>query len=144
MIALPISGKAPLGRGIVPTRVLVVDNEPLIRWSVCAALAAAGFDAVAAADAAEACRLVAEWPPPKVALLDLCSPDTEGQELVRHIRNVYSDCRFLMMTTARRGGSREAQRPGGVEVIEKPFDLGQLVHAVSALAEVPEADRRRP
>lgn len=136
MIPLPARGKTPTGRAIVPTRVLVVDDEPLIRWSVCAALAVAGFDAVAAADAAEACRLAAEWPPPKVALLDLRCPDTEGQELVRQIRSVYPDCRFLIMTTAQRGGTSDPTPAGGVEVIEKPFDLGRLVDAVAGLAAV--------
>ena len=140
MISLAAGGKPPLRRGIVPTRVLVVDNELLIRWSVCTALTAAGFDAVAAADAAEAYQLAAEWPPPKVALVDLrCSP-TDGLELVLQIRSVYADCRFLIMTTAHRDASGAAQ--GGVEVIEKPFDLGQLVDAISTLAEAPEGERR--
>ena len=142
MIPSTAIGITPLRRGILPTRVLVVDDEPLIRWSVCTALAAAGFDAIAAADAAEAYRLAAEWPPPKVVVVDLRWSQTDGLELVRRIRRVYADCRFLIMTTAHGDASGAAQRTGGVEVIEKPFDLGELVDAVSTLAGVPEGDRR--
>ena len=141
MIPLFAREKTPISREVVPTRVLVVDSEPLIRWSVCTALAGAGFDAVAAADGAEASRIAAEWPPPKVAILDLRCPDTEGHDLVRAIRAVYPDCRFLMMTTAQRGGAT-GRRGGGVEVIEKPFDLGRLVDVVTALAE-PEMEGSR-
>ena len=142
MMPLPARGKTPISRAIVPTRVLVVDYEPLIRWSVCTALAAAGFDAVAASHAQEARRLSAEWPPPKVALLDLRFPKSEGWELVDDIRLMYPDCRFLIMTTAPRGGGSETRRTNGVEVIEKPFDLARLVDVITALAEAPEAERR--
>jgi hypothetical protein len=45
------------------------------------------------------------------------------------------------MTTAHSGASRDAQRTDGVEVIEKPFDLGRLVDAVSMLADLQQAER---
>src|SRR5688572_24094298 len=112
-------GKTPIVRGIVPTRVLVIDSEPLIRWSVCAALACAGFDAVAVADAREAVRVTPAWPPPRVALIDLRNPEVEGTELLTALRAVYPDCRFLIMTTDARAAGIDAGRANGVDVIEK-------------------------
>lgn len=122
-----------ISRAVIPTRVLVVDGEPLIRWSICTALAAEGFDAVDAADAADASRLAAEWPPPRVVLFDLRSPDPAGLAVLSAIQAVYPDCRFLIMTTAR-DWPPESFPGEGVELMQKPFDLTQLVRVVSGLA----------
>jgi DNA-binding NtrC family response regulator len=118
---------------VVATRILVVDSEPLIRWSICTALSIEGFDAVAAADPLEACRLAAEWPPPRVVLFDERAPDHGSLELLSDIRQVYPDCRFIIMTTARECSLRYASGDA-VELIQKPFDLTQLVELVKELA----------
>jgi DNA-binding NtrC family response regulator len=110
--------------------VLVVDDEPLIQWSVCTTLASAGFDPVPARTADEARRIAAEWPPPKVVLLDI-RPDGEGRELMTEIRQICPDCRFLVMSTVRRAGVTWPQTRG-VQCVEKPFDLAELVRLVDA------------
>ncbi len=116
----------------VPTRILVVDGESLTRWAICAALAAEGFDAISAADLVAAGRLAAEWPPPRVVLLDLREPDRDGLEAVSAIRCGYPDCRFVIMTTARDCATHAFT--DGVELVEKPFDLARLVRLVTELA----------
>lgn len=116
----------------MPTRVLVVDDESLIRWSVCAALAAEGFDAVSAPDPAGGRRLAAEWPPPQVVLFDARSPDRDAPDLLSAIRKVSPDCRFIIMTTARHYALR-CSSADGVELIHKPFDVAQVVRLVTEL-----------
>lgn len=113
--------------GIVPPRVLVVDAEPLIRWSLCAALAAAGFEPVVAATRDEARRVALGWPHPVLVLLDLPT-DGSGGDLIADVRMVQPDCRFLAMSTAR----RDRIAPDGVETIDKPFDLAAVVARVIA------------
>jgi len=130
MIALQPAGKNSPPREIVRTRVLVVDDEPLIRWSLCTALAAAGFDAIAAHTEEEAGVLAAEWPPPRVALIDI-GADGQGRGLVAEIRRIYSNCRFIGMSTARRGAV--GLQCEGVEMIEKPFELAGVVRLVTDL-----------
>lgn len=120
--------KNSTARGVIPIRVLVVDDEPLIQWSVCTALAAAGFEAIAARTAEEARRCAAEWPPPKVVVLDI-RPDGGGHELITDIRKIYPDCRFLVMSTARRSGYAWPET-NGVQTVEKPFDLAEVVRLV--------------
>lgn len=114
------------------TRVLVVDDEPLIRWSLCAALAAEGFHAVPTADVAGACRLAAAWPP-RVVIFDLRAPDRDGLQAVSEMRRVHPDCRFIIMTTARNCAIHAFT--DGVELIEKPFDLARVVRLVRELAD---------
>jgi DNA-binding NtrC family response regulator len=121
---------------VVPTRILVMDGESLIRWSICTALANEGFDAVAAVDPAEARRLAGEWPPPRVVLFDLRAPDDDSLELLSDIRRVYPDCRFIIMTTAREYSLRYASGDA-VELVQKPFDLTHLVEMVKELANRP-------
>ena len=135
MMPTPADTKTPVTRAIVPTRVLVVDNEPLIRWSICAALTAAGFEAVAASHAAEAARFATEWPSPRVVLMDLRKPDAAAADLLA-CKALYPECRFLIMTTESPGADLDvAGRSSGIEVIEKPFDLGRIVERIARLAE---------
>jgi DNA-binding NtrC family response regulator len=134
MIPFAAHPKTPVTRAIVPTRVLVVDSEPLIRWSICAALTAEGFDAVAAANPVEAARLATDWPPPRVVLLDLRTPDEDAADLLA-CRAVYPDSCFVIMTTEPRAAGLDAARANGIEVIEKPFDLRRIVESVTRLSE---------
>lgn len=137
MLSILTRGETPVPRALVPTRVLVVDEEALIRWSICTALAAEGFDAVAASDPVEALRLASEWPPPKVAVIDSRLPGGDDRDLVSNIRRVYPDCRFLIMTTAQRGNGNGSSTPDGVAIIEKPFDLLTVVRMVTELTQSP-------
>lgn len=132
VISLLPAVKKSAQRGLIPARVLVVDDEPLIRWSICVALAAAGFDADSASTADEARRLAAAGPPPRVVLLDV-HPDGQPQPLIDQIRATCPDSRFLVMSTARQTTDTLHQF-GDVQVVEKPFDLMDLVAAVSELA----------
>jgi DNA-binding NtrC family response regulator len=114
--------------------VLVVDDEALIRWSICTALAGEGFDAVCAGDAADAQALAQQWPPPKVAVLDgFLSAEKEGS-LMKAIRHIYPYCRFVIITTSPRETRGCPTHGRGVQVIHKPFDLAGVVRAVRDLA----------
>jgi len=118
----------------IPARVLVVDDEPLTRWSICTALTAEGFDAVAAASAEEALRLAAKWPPPKVAVVGRELAGGNGQELLTQLAREYPRCQFVLMTTERRGGPAERLPQDRMALIAKPFDLATVTRLVRQLA----------
>jgi two-component system, OmpR family, response regulator len=109
-------------------RVLVVDNEPLIRWSLTTGLRLAGFDAVSAADAFEARTLARHHPSPDVVLLDAPLWDADPRQLLEEIREIAPLCRFLVLSVA----GREATPPAwkNVAVIRKPFDLHHVAQLV--------------
>lgn len=131
VVLLPaVKKSAP--RGFVRARVLVVDDEPLIRWSICVALNAAGFDADSASTADEARHLATVGAAPSVVLLDV-HPDGQPQPLIDQIRAIAPDSRFLVMTTARQT-TDTLRGLGDVQIVEKPFDLVNLVSAVRELA----------
>ena len=132
--------KVPTVRAEIPARVLIIDDEPLIRWSLSAGLRLEGFDAVTAASAEEARSLAGQWPSPDVVLLDLRLYDTDVCALIEDLRRAAPGCRFLALTTS----GKDAQRCGipiqGVTVITKPFDLAEVVSLVhAAVAATPAA-----
>lgn len=127
MITQLAGGKYPQTTAKVPARVLVVDSEPLVRWALTVSLSAAGYDVATAANGADAFEIAARAPHPAVVLLDL-RPDTHDQAFLDQIKQIAPGCRVLVLTTERRGGAP----PGwlGAEVIEKPFDLAEVVRLV--------------
>src|SRR5215470_18453875 len=68
--------------------ILVVDDEPLIRWSISETLGTAGHRVTEAEDAASALRALACMPPPDVVLLDLRLPDSNDLRLLEKIHTI--------------------------------------------------------
>jgi DNA-binding NtrC family response regulator len=115
--------------------VLVVDDEPLIRWAVRQILEDAGYAVVEAGSAAEALTCIgeADGRPVSVALLDLRLPDSDDLTLLRLVRGQAPACRIILMTAH---GSPEiladAIEQGAFATVSKPFDLSNVLHVVRA------------
>jgi DNA-binding NtrC family response regulator len=109
-------------------RILVVDDERLIRWSVRQTLAASGHDVLEAADARSAVRLLGEpGPPVDVVLLDYRLPDSDDLELLAEIRRLSPRSAVILMTAYGTPDVIEAALElGAYDVIGKPFDLAYL------------------
>lgn len=144
MAPSPSNGNCSRARAEIPTRVLVVDEEPLIRWSICAALAAGGYDPVPAAGVPDARTTAAEWPPPLVAILDSRFAHGDREDLRAILRGVYPDCRLIIMTTDRDREASARNRSGAAHVIQKPFDIGALVRLVDELTAATGVSRAGP
>jgi len=121
-------------------RVLVVDDEALIRWSIVETLARAGHVVVEAGDAATAVRrLTEEREPVDVVLVDYRLPDSNGLDLVTTIRQRSPGSAVVLMTAY---GTPEviagALDLGVHRVLSKPFDMDDLASVVL------DADHTRP
>ena len=117
-----------------PLRVLIVEDETLIRWAVAEALTAAGHTVLEAPDAATALRVVDEAPEPMDAVvLDLRLPDSSDLSLLAAIRRNTPSSAVVMMTAH---GTPEdaagARALGAFDVVEKPFDVQRLERLVTA------------
>jgi DNA-binding NtrC family response regulator len=112
--------------------ILIVDDEPLIRWSVAESLEAAGHQVVEAGTAAEALRFFQPGNGPvEVVVLDLKLPDSSGLGLLRRIRQLSPGSRVILMTA--HGTPEildEAMKSGAVGVLTKPFDMSLVVEMV--------------
>ena len=121
-----------------PVHVLVVDDEPLIRWSVAETLSDLGFDVEEAADAATALRIVTNAALPfGVVILDLRLPDMSDLSLLGTLRQLLPQAHLILMTAFGTPELTASARAIGADVLAKPFELEKL-HGLVA------ADRRDP
>src|SRR5581483_9027647 len=80
-------------------RVLVVDDEALIRWSITEKMAAHGYTAMEADGAAAAIEAIDGCPEkPDVVFLDYNLPDSKDLGLLRRIRQLSPQSAVIMMT----------------------------------------------
>lgn len=117
----------------VPTpTVLIVDDEPLIRWSLSEGLTEVGYVVRLASSAAEARTVLSGAAgEPMVVLLDLRLPDAVDLSLLREIRTGWPSMPVVMMTA--HGTAEDARRARDLGVfgfIDKPFDVGEIVKIV--------------
>jgi DNA-binding NtrC family response regulator len=116
-------------------RVLVVDDEPLIRWSVAETLGQAGHVVTEAADAASTVRTLTTGPVPDVVLLDFRLPDSRGLTLLADVRRLAPSAAVVMMTAFGDEGIADgAEALGALRVIDKPVDMRELDGIVRAAA----------
>lgn len=109
-------------------RVLVVEDEPLIRWSIAETLARIGHTVIEADDAKSAVRALGEMPEPAdVVLLDYRLPDSNDLTLLAAIRRLAPTSAVVMMTAyGTPDVTRRALDLGAYGVVDKPFDMQDL------------------
>jgi nucleotide-binding universal stress UspA family protein/CheY-like chemotaxis protein len=126
----------------VVLRILIVDDESLIRWSLAETLTDAGHTVIEAGDAKDTLHQLATGPMPDLILLDYRLPDWGDLTLLETVRRLAPACPVIMMTAY---GTpmmrRDAVALGAYRVIDKPMnlpDLPQLVQeAYAARATTP-------
>lgn len=112
-------------------RVLVVDDEPLIRWSVAESLAVLGVHVEQAADAATALRSVRNAPAPFGAVvMDLRLPDVNDLSLLEAMHVLLPRARLILMTAFGTPEIKTRAMRMGATVLEKPFELDDLSRIV--------------
>ncbi len=112
----------------MPTaRVLVIDDEQMIRWSVEQTLRAAGHEVAAAETAAEGLALFRQMLP-EVVFLDVRLPDEDGLSVLKRMKDDNGQDSAVIVMTAF-GEIRtavEAMRLGAYDYLKKPFDFEEL------------------
>ena len=108
-------------------RILVVDDEPLIRWSIAETLGAAGHQVAEAEDAASALRAIADDPARDLVLLDFRLPDSNDLGLLAKIRQLAPGATVIMMTAfGTPDVTAGALTLGARKVLNKPFNMHDL------------------
>jgi DNA-binding NtrC family response regulator len=113
-------------------RVLVVDDEMLIRWSLSQRLLSAGYEVHEACDWSSALAYFAEGAPSiDAVVLDLKLPDTDGVGVLEQIKARRPACAVVMMSAfVTADVSQKAHDHGIFEVVPKPFDIDAMVRMV--------------
>lgn len=108
--------------------VLVIEDEPLIRWSIAETLSRMGHTVVEADDAESAVQRLREMPDPAdVVLLDYRLPDSNDLTLLATIRRLAPESAVVMMTAyGTPDVTTDALALGAYGVVDKPFDMHDL------------------
>jgi two-component system response regulator GlrR len=118
--------------------VLVIDDEPLIRWSLAEGLTEGGFDVQVAGTGAEArATLAAAAGKRIVILLDVRLPDVADLSLLREIRSRWPAAPVIVITA--HGTDRDqadAAALGAFSFVQKPFDVTEIVRLVGEATEL--------
>jgi len=117
-----------------PSRVLVVDDEALMRWSVAETLAEQGWQVTEAADGVSAMDAFPEIAHARgVVFLDVWLPDSNDLHVLAAMHGQSPGTPVILMTA--HGTPElvdEARALGAFAVIDKPFDLNELIRLVNA------------
>jgi DNA-binding NtrC family response regulator len=112
--------------------VLVVDDEPLIRWSLSESFTDAGHSVTEAEDGASAVAQASDGHKFDAIVLDYRLPDSNDLHLLETIRGLQPNAAVVMMTAF---GTPEvtagALKLGAYRVVAKPFDVHDMVELVT-------------
>lgn len=125
-------------------RILLVDDEPLIRETLAPFLVRCGHAVEALPGGADArAALDAQAGAVDLVITDVCMPGNDGLALVGEVRERWPDIDVLLITAQSRVGDvREAVEAGAAGFLRKPVKLHELRHLVDQVAAV-RADRTR-
>lgn len=115
-------------------KILVVDDENLVRWSLCRHLESLGYQVMGAGSCIEALALFQRESPFSLLITDLTMPDLDGFELMRRVSTLYPETRFLVITGNPSPEAVERARgAGALQTFEKPLDFGAIGSTVENL-----------
>lgn len=118
-------------------KIMIVDDDPVIREILEINLRARGYEVCTAAGGQEAIELIGNIKP-DVVVLDVIMPDLDGWEVLKIIRDSYygdGELKILMLTA--KATERDKLIGKAIlkadEYLTKPFDLNELLGVIKKL-----------
>jgi putative two-component system response regulator len=122
------------------TKVLIAEDEVLIRNELTECLISEGFSCVEACNGEEGLELISNDPDISIVLSDILMPGKSGLEMIDAVKSRIKnerDLEFIILTG--HGGEKEAidaLKLGVLDFLQKPIDLDHLVHVVRRAEEL--------
>jgi DNA-binding response OmpR family regulator len=121
-------------------RVLVVDDDEVIRQLIAVNLTLEGFEVVTAVDGQDCLDKVGDVKP-DVITLDVMMPRLDGWVTATQLRRkpATASIKVVMITARAQEEDRDRGRQAGVDAyLTKPFDPAEMIRVVRELAGAPE------
>jgi CheY-like chemotaxis protein len=119
-------------------KVLVIDDDVLVRDTIVRILERKGYSVLVAADGVRGLRMF-HSEQPDLVITDIIMPEKEGLETIREIRRSRPNAKIIAISGGARIGNmdflRMAGELGASEIIPKPFDPADLVGLVARCLE---------
>ncbi|HEX4912702.1 MAG TPA: sigma-54 dependent transcriptional regulator [Vicinamibacterales bacterium] len=120
--------------------ILVVDDEPLIRWSLVNRLKQEGYRTLEAGTGSEAVTLSRDGV--DLILLDVALPDANGLDVLKQVKQSDPDTLVIMLTANTEVGTAvSAMKHGAFHYANKPFDLDEVMLLVEKALETTQLRR---
>ena len=118
-------------------RILVIDDDPVLRAMIEQTLNSVGHEVVLAADGREG---VAQYRtrPADVVITDIYMPNQGGLETIIELRHRFPEVAIIALsgTAAARSMLSIAEKFGAVAVLQKPFVIDELLSAVGKALDI--------
>ncbi len=116
-------------------KVLVVDDEPDMRWLLSSLLKGQGLEVALARDGQEALERVSKEAP-QVVLLDIKMPRMDGMEALQKIKEAYPQLPAIILTAYGDVQSAvQAMKLGAYDYLTKPFNNDDLTFTINRALE---------
>jgi two-component system KDP operon response regulator KdpE len=106
--------------------VVIIDDEPQIRKLLTITLQSNNYQVTEAATGKEGIRLVSSLTP-DIVLLDLGLPDESGHEILKHLREWFTNPVMIISVQSNEGDIVKALDNGANDYLVKPFRTGELL-----------------
>jgi two-component system cell cycle sensor histidine kinase/response regulator CckA len=115
-------------------RVLVVDDEAMLRSLVSRAFRERGYEVVEASDGVAALEATHALSRPfDLVITDSRMPGLDGPHLVERLREAYPEMQIIHLSGSQGSRGLSAGMPSDIPTFLKPFNLGELVAAAEQL-----------
>lgn len=113
-------------------RILVVEDEPLIRLGLATVIEEAGYEVVEAANAGDALRLLEADHGIRLVMTDVDMPGgMDGIRLAHYVRDRWPPIQLIVISG--KVGVQAGQLPPGAKFIAKPYHEPTLLNLVQSL-----------
>jgi two-component system KDP operon response regulator KdpE len=123
--------------------ILIIDDEVQIRKLLTITLESQNYQVQVAANAKEGLTAVANHPPDLV-LLDLGLPDESGHEVLRHLREWYTNPIIILSVQSTEEDIVKALDNGANDYLIKPFRTGELTARIRSALRKTSMDENSP
>jgi DNA-binding response OmpR family regulator len=111
-------------------RILVADDDKELVQTIEEELIIEGYEVVIAHDGEEALKAI-QSTPFQIAILDLKMPKITGLEILQKVKKEFPAMKTIILTAyANLENVKKCRDLGADEVVEKPYDLGELFTAI--------------
>lgn len=122
-------------------RILIVDDEELICWSLKQEFEKEGFEVFSSFTGNDGLDIYRETFP-DITFLDINLPDKNGIEVLKEIKKINSEAIVIIITAyGEVKNAVEAIKGGAYDYIEKPFELSRVKLTISRALETAELKR---
>jgi two-component system cell cycle sensor histidine kinase/response regulator CckA len=123
----------PPQRAVRPARILLIDDEAVVRQSLTMALEETGHQLVACQDAEEAVAYYeSHWREIDVIILDMVMPKLSGQETFLALRQINPRAKVILASGySIDTETQDTLQAGALVFVEKPFKLSELLETLA-------------